>query len=59
MSTKYENELNELSEKVKATSTNWLTKDLINGNKILNDTKYFFFRNTSKLFRIDTGWRIH
>ena len=55
MSTKYENELNELSEKVKATSTKLLTKDLINGNKILNDTKYFFFRNTSKLFRIDTG----
>ena len=59
MSTKYENELNELSEKVKATSSKWLTKDLINGNKILNDTKYFFFRNTSKLFRIDTGWKIH
>ena len=41
MCTKYKNELNELSEKVKAISTKWLTKDLINGNKILNDTKYF------------------
>ena len=30
------NELNELSEKVKVILTNGLTKDLINGYKILN-----------------------
>ena len=37
-----ENELNELSEKVKAISTKGLTKDLINRYKILNDAKYFY-----------------
>ena len=36
-----ENELNELSEKVKAISTKGLTKDLINKFSILNGAKYF------------------
>ena len=36
-----ENELNELSEKVKAISTKELTKDLINKFSFLNGTKYF------------------
>ena len=36
-----ENELNELSEKVKATSTKGLTKDLINKFIILNGAKYY------------------
>ena len=36
-----ENELNELSKKVKGISTKELTKDLINGYKILNGAKYF------------------
>ena len=36
-----QNELNELSEKVKAISTTDLTKDLINGYKTLNGAKYF------------------
>ena len=35
-----ENELNELSEKVKAISTKGLTKDLINKFSILNGVKY-------------------
>ena len=35
------NELNELSEKVKATSTKGLTKDLINKLSFLNGAKYF------------------
>ena len=35
-----ENELNE-SKKVEAISTKESTKDLINGNKILNGTRYF------------------
>ena len=40
------NELNELikltkSQKVKAKSTKWLTKDLINQFSILNGSKYF------------------
>ena len=42
--TKYvlvENELNELSKKVKAISTKALTKDFIYGHKILSSTKYF------------------
>ena len=37
-----ENELNELSEKVKAISTKELTKDLINKVSILNGAKCFF-----------------
>ena len=36
-----ENELNELSEKVETISIKGLIKDLINGYKILNDTKCF------------------
>ena len=36
-----ENELNELSEKVKAMSTNGLTKDLINKSSNLNEPNYF------------------
>ena len=36
-----ENELSELSEKVKAISTKGLTKDLINKFSILNGAKYF------------------
>ena len=36
-----ENELNELSGKVKAISTKGLTKDLINKFSILNGAKYF------------------
>ena len=36
-----ENELNELSRKVEGISTKRLTKDLINGHKILNSAKYF------------------
>ena len=39
-----ENELNELSEKIKAISAKRLTKDLINGYKILNGAKYFSSR---------------
>ena len=36
-----ENKLNELSKKVEVISTKWLTKDLINGSKILNGRTYF------------------
>ena len=36
-----ENELNELSKNVETISTKGLTKDLINGFKILNGTRYF------------------
>ena len=36
-----ENKLNELSEKVETISIKGLIKDLINGYKILNDTKCF------------------
>ena len=36
-----ENELNDLSNKVKATRTKGLTKDLINKFSILNGAKYF------------------
>ena len=36
-----ENQLIELSEKVQIISTKRLTKDLINGYKILNGAKYF------------------
>ena len=36
-----ENELNELSKKVEAISTKRLTKELINGYKILNGARYF------------------
>ena len=36
-----ENQLNELSKKLEATSTKSLTKDLINKCSILNVTKYF------------------
>ena len=36
-----ENELNELSKKVEAISTKGLTKDLINGYKILSGARYF------------------
>ena len=39
--TSNKNELNELSEKVKAISTTGLTKDLINKLSILNGAKYF------------------
>ena len=42
--TSNKNELNELSEKVKVTSTNELTKDLINKFSILNGAKYFSSR---------------
>ena len=45
-----ENELNELSEKVKAISTKRLTKDLINKFSIINDSKDFYsvmFQNYS------------
>ena len=37
-----ENELNELSKKVKAISTKGLTKDLISKFSILNGAKYFY-----------------
>ena len=33
--------MNELSKKVEAISTKGLTKDLINGSKILNERRYF------------------
>ena len=36
-----ENELNELSQKVKEISTKWLTRDLIKKFRILNGAKYF------------------
>ena len=36
-----ENELNELLQKVEAILTKGLTKDLVNGYKILNGAKYF------------------
>ena len=36
-----ENELNELSKKVEAISAKGLTKDLINGYKVLNRASYF------------------
>ena len=36
-----ENEINELSKNVEATSAKGLTKDLINGYKIINGEKYF------------------
>ena len=36
-----DNDLNELSEKMKLISPKGSTKDLINKHKILNDTKYF------------------
>ena len=36
-----ENELNELSKEVEAISTKGITKDLIDGYKILNSTKCF------------------
>ena len=39
--TSNKNELNELSKKVKAISTNRLTKDLINKLRIVNGAKYF------------------
>ena len=39
-----ENELNELSEKVKAISTKGLKKDLIDKFSILNGAKYFSLR---------------
>ena len=42
-----ENKLSELSKKVEAISTKGLTKDLINGCKILNEERYFF-RNVTK-----------
>ena len=45
--TSNKNELNELSEKVKVTSTNELTKDLINKFSILNGAKYF----SSRIFK--------
>ena len=41
--------LNELSKNVKAISIKGLTKDLIDKFSILNEAKYFFFRNISKL----------
>ena len=37
-----DNELNELTKKVEAISTKGVTKDLINGSKILNGAKYFY-----------------
>ena len=55
--TKYllvENDLNELSERVKAISTKGLTKDLINKNSI-----EFLNRNITKLFCIYTSYKIH
>ena len=36
-----ENELNELSKKIKAISTKGLTKDLINTFSVFNGAKYF------------------
>ena len=49
--TSNKNELNELSEKVKAISTKVLTKDLIHKFSILNGAKYF---TSGKLFSIYT-----
>ena len=46
-----ENELNELSKKVEAISTKWLTKDLINGYTILNEARYIS-SGTSKNYLI-------
>ena len=40
--TSNKSELNELSEKVKATSTKGLTNDMVNKFNILNRAKYFF-----------------
>ena len=51
-----ENELNELSKKVKARSTKGLTKDLINKFSILNGAKYFssaIFRNDQYLYQLE------
>ena len=50
-----ENDLDELSKKVEAISIKGLTKDLVNELKVLNGTKYFFFKNISKLFSIYTS----
>ena len=49
------NESNELSKISEAISTEGLTKDLVNGYKVLNAARYFFFRNISKLFSIYTS----
>ena len=48
------NEFKKLFKKVKAISTKELKKDLMNKFSILNEAKYFFFRNISKLFSICT-----
>ena len=44
-----ENELNKLSKKVKAISTKGLTKDLMNGYKILNPIQDGLFRGCSRM----------
>ena len=59
-----ENELDKLSEKVRAISTKGLTKDIINGYKILNGArylssgvfqKYLIFSSNEKYFRFLTS----
>ena len=58
-----ENELNELSKKVKAISTKILTKDLINKFSILNDAKYlsgilqnyFIFKSAKEYIKYFSG----
>ena len=50
-----EKELTKLSKKVEVISTKGLSKDLINGYKILNGAKLFFIRNILKLFIIYTS----
>ena len=50
-----QNELNELSKKVKAISTKGLTKDLINKFSILNGAKYFSSGIFPNLFSIYTS----
>ena len=44
--------MKELSKNVEAISTKELTKDLINGCKILKGTRHFFSRNITESFSI-------
>ena len=53
------NELNELSKKVKAISTQRLTKYLINKFSIFNDAKYFPLGIFEKLSSFYTSQKIH
>ena len=54
-----ENELNELSEKVKAISAKGLTKDLINKYSILNGAKCFYSGILQKYFEFLPAKKTH